>query len=184
MFRHIVIALCLLSVGPTVSLKAQDLGQAFMDAYFRSQEQAQRNRQQQQQADIEKQRLEIERQRLELVRQGNAAQTRVTAPPVSTCLGTGIAVIAPSISTATLARDIVRMLGTPEVRLRQATEILVVVRSSLNNPLNLSYESVSDLKKHADGQLNISGPTFHAYGYSMDDDLHVVQTGHFQASAE
>jgi len=83
-----------------------------------------------------------------------------------------------------VARDILRGLGVTEVKLRQATEILVIVRSSLSNPLNFSYDTAADLKKDADGQLNISGPSFHVYAYSMDDDLRVVQTQHHMIEAK
>ncbi|MBZ5635171.1 MAG: hypothetical protein LAO55_18770 [Acidobacteriia bacterium] len=168
----------------TAPFPAQDPGQAFMDAYRQAQEQALRNRQLQQQAEFERRRLEIESQRLDLLRQGASSTASTTPVTPGTSTGPGLAVIAPSISTAELARDIVGKLGVSEVRLRQATVILVVVRSSLYNPLSSSYESVSDLKKDADAQLNISGPTFHVYEYSMDDDLRVVQTGHYQAQAD
>ena len=64
-----------------------------------------------------------------------------------------------------------------------ATVILVVVRSSLFNPLSSSYETVCELKEDAEIQLNISGPNFHVYLYSMDDDLRVTQLSHRSFSA-
>ncbi|MCS6860537.1 MAG: hypothetical protein NZT92_09490 [Abditibacteriales bacterium] len=90
----------------------------------------------------------------------------------------GIAVIAPSFSTSLKAREIRARLMVSEVPLRQATTILVVVRSSLYDPLRQRYDCVCDLKKEADRQLNIAGPTFHVYLYVMDDDLRVTQKLH------
>jgi hypothetical protein len=36
------------------------------------------------------------------------------------------------------------------------------------------YENVCDLRRDADGQLNITGPNFHVYVYTMDDELRVT----------
>src|SRR5262249_5483062 len=88
----------------------------------------------------------------------------------------GVAVIAPSVSTSMKAREIrAAVLKKREVSLRYAEAILVVVRSSLFNPLRSSYDSVGELKRDADNQLNIAGPKFHVYTYSIDDDLAVSQ---------
>ena len=172
--RRKIFALWLFSLG---SLAAQD---PFSDAFRRGMEAAERQRQFQQMMQLERQRMVLEQQRLDALKQASPTAT----VPGAACAGPGLFVIAPSISTGELAREIVRRLGIAEVRVRCATEILVVVRSELYNPLNFSYENVSDLKKDAEGQLNISGSNFHVYAYSMDDDLRVMQTGHYQANAE
>ena len=96
----------------------------------------------------------------------------------------GVAVIAPSVSTSMMARQVLAKLHTSEVRLRHADEVLVVVRSSLFDPLMSIYSSVCDLQKDADNQLNIAGPNFHVYLYRMDDDLRVTQTVHQSVPAE
>ena len=75
----------------------------------------------------------------------------------------GVAVIAPSVSTSIKAREIRAQLKKSEVPFRYAEAILVVVRSSLYNPLQYSYDSVGELQRDADSQLNISGPKYHVY---------------------
>lgn len=77
-----------------------------------------------------------------------------------------------------MARQVLAKLHTSEVGLRCADQVLVVVRSSLFNPLMAGYGSVCELQKDADGQLNIAGPNFHVYVYGIDDDLRVTQTAH------
>ncbi len=96
----------------------------------------------------------------------------------------GVAVIAPSVSTSMMARQVLARLRVSEVHLRRAAQVLVVVRSSVNNPLMFGYSSVCDLQKDADGQLNIAWPNFHVYLYAMDDDLRVTQTVHQSSPAE
>ncbi len=96
----------------------------------------------------------------------------------------GMAVIAPSVSTSIKAREILAGSHKAESPLRRANKILVVVRSSLYNPLRFSYETVCELKEDAGRQLNISGPQYHIYIYSMDDDLRVTQDSHQSASAD
>lgn len=96
----------------------------------------------------------------------------------------GVGVIAPSVSTSIKAREIRAQLRKREVPLRYAEVILVVVRSSLFNPLKYGYDSVCELQKDADNQLNISGPKFHVYLYSMDDNLRVTQISHTSFEAE
>jgi len=96
----------------------------------------------------------------------------------------GVAVIAPSVSTSMKAREIRARLGKREVSFRFAEAVLVVVRSSLFNPLQHGYDSVGELQRDADSQLNISGPKYHVYVYSMDDDLRVTQVSHRSFEAE
>lgn len=99
-------------------------------------------------------------------------------------LSDGVAVIAPSISTSIKAREIRAQLKKSEVPFRYAEAILVVVRSSLHNPLEYSYDSVGELQQDADNQLNIAGPKFHVYLYSMDDNLAVAQLSHSSFEAD
>jgi hypothetical protein len=99
-------------------------------------------------------------------------------------LSDGAYVIAPSVSTSMKARAIRAQLRIKEVPLRYASRILVVVRSALFNPLNQNYESVGSLKRDAEMQLNIAGPRYHVYVYSMDDDLRVAQVSHASADAD
>jgi len=96
----------------------------------------------------------------------------------------GLAVIAPSLSTSMKAREILAQLGKTEVPLRDAEAILVIVRSSWSNPLQSWYESVGELRRHAEGQRNLFGPEYHVYIYSMDDDLHVTKVSHNSFKAD
>lgn len=90
----------------------------------------------------------------------------------------GVAVIAPSVSTSMMARQVLAKMHVVEVGFRHADQVLVVGRSSLFNPLMPGYTTVCDLQKDADLQLNIAGPNFHVYVYTMDDNLRVTQTAH------
>jgi hypothetical protein len=92
--------------------------------------------------------------------------------------GLKVAVIAPSVSTSMEARATIRQNGWSETSLREADVVLVVVRSMLFNPLGYSYESIGELKKDAEMQLNISGEHFHVYLYDIADDLAVTQLKH------
>jgi hypothetical protein len=58
-----------------------------------------------------------------------------------------------------------------EVLLRRAQFALVVVRSELEMLLTGVYESVADLKRDAEMQLNISGSNCVVYIFRLDDDL-------------
>ena len=89
-----------------------------------------------------------------------------------------VSVIAPSVSTSIKAREVRISMGWEEVPVKRADVLLVVVRSSLFNPLYYFYESYCDLKEYADYQLNISGPKYHIYLYSIDDNLRANQIEH------
>jgi hypothetical protein len=91
---------------------------------------------------------------------------------------TRVAVIAPSVSTGMLARQVLQTLHATETSFRGAVAVLVVVRSGLYYPLNPSYESVAALKRDADGQLNITGANYHVYMFSVSDDLILHQLAH------
>jgi hypothetical protein len=96
----------------------------------------------------------------------------------------GVAVIAPSVSTSMKAREIRTRARVSEVPLRRAERVLVVVRSSLFNPLNYSYSCVCGLREDAERQLNIAGPKFHVYIYSVDDELRATQLSHDSFDAD
>ncbi|HZE69001.1 MAG TPA: hypothetical protein VE135_05660 [Pyrinomonadaceae bacterium] len=95
-----------------------------------------------------------------------------------------VAVIAPSVSTRMEARSILARLGWHETALRDASAILVVVRSMLFNPLSSSYDSIKELQDDAEGQLNISGESFHIYIYRINSDLSVDQVKHTSYKAD
>ena len=95
-----------------------------------------------------------------------------------------VAVIAPSVSTRMEARAILARVGWHETTLRDASGILVVVRSMLFNPLSSSYESIKELQDAAEHQLNISGENFHVYVYSVTPDLGVTQIQHTSYKAQ
>lgn len=81
------------------------------------------------------------------------------------------------------AREIRIKLGWAELRPKQADRVLVVVRSSLYDPLRYSYDSYGELKMDAESQLNIARPNYHIYIYTIFDDLSVLQTEHESFSA-
>lgn len=98
--------------------------------------------------------------------------------------GLSLAVIAHSVSTSMEARKVLRQQGWSETSsLRQAEGILVVCRSTLSYPLSSSYNSIKELDKDADSQLNISGPNFHVYLYRINDKLSVDEVKHIQYPA-
>lgn len=83
-----------------------------------------------------------------------------------------------------MARRILSQLQLSETPLKRADQVLVVVRSSLNDPLSYSDETVCELKKDAEDQLNIAGPDFHIYVYNVDDALRVSRLSHRSFPAE
>lgn len=98
--------------------------------------------------------------------------------------GLSVAVIAHSVSTRMEAREVLRRQGwTETTNLRQADAILVVCRSGLSWPLNSSYNSIKELDKAADSQLNITGSNFHVYIYRINDDLSVNEIKHIHYPA-
>ena len=95
-----------------------------------------------------------------------------------------VVVIAPSVSTSQEARRVLAKMGLSESSsYRRADGILVVVRSGLFDPLRFSYDCVSELKRDAEGQLNIMGEKFHVYLYSIDDELRAIQLKHVSYDA-
>jgi hypothetical protein len=95
-----------------------------------------------------------------------------------------VALIAPSVSTRMEARSILVRNGWHETALRDASGILVVVRSMLFSPLMSSYDSIKELQDAAESELNISGENFHIYIYSITPDLGVSQIKHTSYKAE
>jgi hypothetical protein len=95
-----------------------------------------------------------------------------------------VAVIAPSVSTSMMATKLIAEKGWIETNPKTADFLLVVVRSSLSDPLNGSYEDYGELKRDAEMQLNLIGPKFHVYLYKMDDNLRCVQTDHTSFDAK
>lgn len=102
--------------------------------------------------------------------------------------GTGgidyVTVIAPSVSTRIKARKILMEAGWQEARLRQAQAVMVVVRSSIRDPLKESYDCYKELLEDAEGQLNISGSKYHIYLYVFDDDLNLIKNNHINIEAQ
>ncbi|GBC95099.1 hypothetical protein HRbin16_00886 [bacterium HR16] len=60
----------------------------------------------------------------------------------------------------------------------------MVVRSYLYNPLNFRYDSLKDLKRDAEMQLNLTGAKYHIYLYSLENDLTLRQLAHESFEAE
>lgn len=99
--------------------------------------------------------------------------------------GLHVVVIAPSVSTSMEARSVRTQLGWIETSSwLKADAIQVVVRSSLLNPLDRTYECACELREDAKRQLNISGPRFHVYVYRLEEDLSVVQVDHTSYDAQ
>lgn len=99
-------------------------------------------------------------------------------PRIPNLKGVDVAVITDSISCSRLARYIMRRNNATESSLRKADVILTVVRSSLNYPLNSSYDSIGELEEDIERQLNISGSNGHIYVYRIEDDLSVNEIFH------
>ena len=96
-----------------------------------------------------------------------------------------IYVIAPSVSMRSEASVIMRdNKWTEASSASDADAILVVVRSSLPDPLNSSYQSLAELEEDADFQFNLSGPRFHVYVYRLKHDLSVNELKHISYDAE
>jgi len=83
-----------------------------------------------------------------------------------------------------MATKLIAEKGWIETNPKTADFLLVVVRSSLSDPLNGSYEDYGELKRDAEMQLNLIGPKFHVYLYKMDDNLRCVQTDHTSFDAK
>lgn len=96
----------------------------------------------------------------------------------------GMAVIAPSVSAQMTADDIVQRNSWTVTKPKYADGVLVVVRSSLYDPLMQTYKCCCKLAQDANMQLNISGPKYHVYVYSIDGDLKVTQVQHKPFAAE
>jgi len=89
-----------------------------------------------------------------------------------------VGVIAPSSSTEKKADEILDDMRLDSGPLRGASELLVVVRSSMDEPLDDDYDSICELIEEAERQFNMVGPTYHIYFYFVDEDLSVRQISH------
>lgn len=99
--------------------------------------------------------------------------------PTYTAPSPTVFVIAPSVSTSTEARRIVRSEGFRETyNVRDASAVLVVVRSGLWYPMSSSYRTFQDLNRAAEMQLNIVGPNVHVYLYRFNQDLSLTELDH------
>lgn len=97
---------------------------------------------------------------------------------------TEVAVIAPSVSTSIKAGEVRRKMNWQEVAPKDADYILVVVRSALYFPLQISYDSYGELKDDAENQLNISGSNYHIYLFYLEEELNVTEVDHKYYEAE
>lgn len=95
-----------------------------------------------------------------------------------------VAVIAPSASTSVESKLIIAKQNWKIGKLKTADAILVVVRSALFDPLQANYRFIGDLSKDAENQLNIAGPKYHVYLYSLGDDLECTQLKHISYEAD
>lgn len=92
--------------------------------------------------------------------------------------GLKVATIAPSVSTSIEARNVRARLGMVETDVSRADALLVVVRSALLNPLNYTYNSLAELNRDAEYQLNICGTNFHVYLYEIQSYSSIIQVKH------
>lgn len=95
-----------------------------------------------------------------------------------------VAVIAPSVSTSIEAKRIIAQQRWTLGKFKTADAILVVVRSTLSNPLQSNYGFIGELSEDAENQLNIAGHTFHVYLYALGDDLECTQLKHLNYEAD
>ncbi|MEP0765119.1 MAG: hypothetical protein HRF45_01060 [Fimbriimonadia bacterium] len=99
--------------------------------------------------------------------------------------GSRMTVIAPSTATRDVARQVMRQSGWSEAKPKQADGVLVVVRSSMHDPLFTSSRSCfCDLRKNAERQPNLSGSKYHIYVYRLNDDLTVTEVKHTTRDAK
>ena len=101
------------------------------------------------------------------------------APEVGVAQAPVALVIAPSASTrleATRMLQGCRWLDTTVVR--DADLVLVVIRSSGEQPLAPSYDTLRWLRDAANSQMNDSGAQFHVYLYMIREDLTFLQSSH------
>lgn len=91
----------------------------------------------------------------------------------------GVAVIAPSSENRGVARELLRHFKVSEVPPQKAVGVLVVLSTiSASDPLDMSYESYSELSKESESSGYISGTIHHVYLYRINDDSTVTQLDH------
>lgn len=99
--------------------------------------------------------------------------------------GSRMTVIAPSMAARDVARQVLRQSGWSEAKPKQADGVLVVVRSSMHNPLLTSGRTCfCDLRKNAERQPNLTGSKYHIYVYRLNDDLTVTEVQHTTREAK
>jgi hypothetical protein len=116
------------------------------------------------------------------------ALTLISLIPISAwCVNVGMSVyvIAPSVFCNMEAHKALKQNGWSETKNIGTTDaILVVVHSSLSNPLSNRYDSLEELAKDAEDQLNIDGSKFHIYLFQRQGNSSVSQTRHINYKAE
>ncbi|GMV36120.1 MAG: hypothetical protein AMXMBFR61_06280 [Fimbriimonadales bacterium] len=99
--------------------------------------------------------------------------------------GSRMTVIAPSTAAREVARQVMRQSGWSDAKPKQADGVLVVVRSSMYNPLFTSSRSCfCDLRRNAERQPSLSGSKYHIYVYRLNDDLTVTEVRHTTRDAK
>lgn len=89
-----------------------------------------------------------------------------------------------SVFTKMEAENVVLRLALAKVPAKQASAVLVVVRSVLPLPLRARYDSLCELREDAERQLNIAGPKYHVYLFRLADDLSLSRLDHVSYKAE
>jgi hypothetical protein len=89
-----------------------------------------------------------------------------------------VAVFAPNYYARELADDILRQKHVTETTLKRADAILVVLRSTLANPLRTSYGCPCDLRRDTSARAGFAGQKTHVYVYTVDDNLRVRRVAH------
>jgi len=99
--------------------------------------------------------------------------------------GSRMTVIASSSAARDVARQVMRQSGWSEAKPKQADGVLVVVRSSMYDPLfTRSGSCFCDLRKNAERQPSLSGSKYHIYVYRLNDDLTVTKLKHTTRDAK
>jgi hypothetical protein len=89
-----------------------------------------------------------------------------------------VAVIAPNYYAREVADDLLRQKHVTETTLKHADAVLVVLRSTLLNPLRTSYSCPCDLRRETSARAAFTGQKVHLYVYAVDDNLRVRRVAH------
>lgn len=93
--------------------------------------------------------------------------------------GLNVIVIAPSVSTSAIAREIVRRYKMNIVDPSRTNHALVVVRSNIQYPLSEHYGHASQVIQDAGIQLNIAGKLAHVYVFKVNDNMSASSVVHY-----